>query len=370
MEMPQLNIDCEGPITQNDNAYELCDALIPEGGNFFARVSKYDDYLADMEKRQGYKAGDTLKLVLPFLMACGATNKKMEEFSEKTLMLLPGASDMLSKVAGLMPTFIISTSYCPYLQALCKVTGFPVDQVYCTSLDLDQYKLIEHEQNRLEELASEIVGQPLLYWPEEAENIRDLSNENQALVSRMDNIFWEEIPKMGIGKILLDVNPVGGFEKARAVEDSLKRTGLTLSEVLYVGDSITDAQALELVKNAEGVAISFNGNRYSIKAAKWACACGSTAIIGTIARLLILNGMEAMDELMGDMNIDQAKGADLLDAFASMGVEPAFLEPLRLLSGGDAPRLFLVNSSNVSDVIRYSEYMRKNVRGLRVGELG
>ncbi|MBW1939245.1 MAG: HAD hydrolase family protein, partial [Deltaproteobacteria bacterium] len=227
-----------------------------------------------------------------------------------------------------------------------------------------------HEQNRLEELASEIVGQPLLDWPEEAENVRDLSNENQALVSRMDKIFWEEIPKMGIGKILSDVNPVGGFEKAKAVKDSLKRTGLTLSEVLYVGDSITDVQALELVKNAEGVAISFNGNRYSIKAAKWACVCSSTAIIGTIARLLTLNGMEAMDELMGYMNIDQAIGADFLDAFASMGVEPAFLEPLRLLSGKDAPRLFLVNSSNIYDVIKDSEYMRKNVRGLSVGELG
>jgi energy-converting hydrogenase A subunit R len=368
--MPQLNIDCEGPITQNDNAYELCDDLIPEGGIFFARVSKYDDYLADIEKRQGYKAGDTLKLVLPFLMAYGATNKKMEEFSERTLMLLPGASDMLTKVVGLMPTFIISTSYCPYLQALCKVTGFPEDHVYCTSLDLDQYELTEQEQNRLEELASEIVDQPLLYWPEEADNIRDLSNENQALVSRMDNIFWEDIPKMGIGKILSDINPVGGFEKARAVEDSLKRTGLTLSEVLYVGDSITDVQALELVKNAEGVAISFNGNRYSIKAAKWACMCGSTAIIGTIARLLTLNGMEAMDELMADMNIDQAKEADFLDAFASIGVEPAFLEPLRLLRDKDAPRIFLVNSSNISDVIKDSEYMRKNVRGLSVGELG
>ena len=368
--MPQLNIDCEGPITQNDNAYELCDALIPEGGNFFARVSKYDDYLADIEKRQGYKAGDTLKLVLPFLMACGATNKKMEEFSEKTLMLLPGASDMLTKVAGLMPTFIISTSYCPYLQALCKVSGFPEDQVYCTSLDLDQYELTGQEQNRLEELASEIAGQPLLSWPEEAENIRDLSNENQALVSRLDTIFWEEIPKMRIGKILSDVNPIGGFEKARAVEDSLKKTGLTLSEVLYIGDSITDVQALELVKNAEGVAISFNGNRYSIKAAKWACMCGNTAIIGAIARLLTLNGMEAMDELMADMDSDQAEGTGFLDALASMGVEPAFLEPLRLLRDKDAPRIFLVNSTNIFDVIKDSEYMRKNVRGLSVGELG
>jgi len=370
VEMPQLNIDCEGPITQNDNAYELCDALIPEGGNFFARVSKYDDYLADIEKRRGYKAGDTLKLVLPFLMACGATNKKLEEFSEMTLKLLPGARDTLSRVAGLMPTFIISTSYCPYLQALCRVTGFPEDQVYCTSLDLNQYELTEQEQNILKEMASEIAGQPLLSWPEKAENIRDLSNKNQALVSRLDTIFWEEIPKMGIGRILSDVNPVGGLEKAMAVENSLKRTGLTLSEVLYVGDSITDAQALELVKNAEGVAISFNGNRYSVKSARWACMCGNTAIIGAIARLLTLNGMEAMDELMSDMDSDRAEEAILLDALASMGVEPAFLEPLRLLGGEDAPRIFLVNSTNISEVIKDSEYIRKNVRGLSIGELG
>lgn len=368
--MPQLNIDCEGPITQNDNAYELCDDLIPEGGNFFARVSKYDDYLADIEKRPGHKAGDTLKLVLPFLMACGATNKKMEEFSESTLMLLPGARDMLPKVASLMPTFIISTSYCPYLQALCKVSGFPEDQVYCTSLDLDQYELTEQEQNRLGELASEIAGQPLLYWPEEAKNIIDLSNQNQVLVSRLDTIFGEEIPKMGIGKILSNVNPVGGFEKARAVEDSLKKTGLTLSEVLYVGDSITDVQALELVKNAEGMAISFNGNRYSIRAAKWACMCGNTAIIGAIARLLTFAGMDGMDELMAYIDSDQAEGTGFLNALALMGVEPAFLEPLRLLRDKDAPRIFLVNSSNVSDVIKDSEYMRKNVRGLSVGELG
>jgi len=370
MEMPQLNIDCEGPVTQNDNAYELCEDMMPEGGNFFAGVSRYDDYLADIEKRQGYKAGDTLKLVLPFLMAYGATNEKIEEFSEKTLMLLPGAGDMLSRIAGLMPAFIISTSYCPYLQALCRVTGFPADNVYCTSIDLDRYKLTEQEQKRLERLASEIVGQGLLDWPEGAKDIRDLSNKNQALVSRMDNIFWKEIPGMGIGRILSDINPVGGPEKAKAVEDSLKRTGLTLSEVLYVGDSITDVQALELVKNAQGVAVSFNGNRYAIKAARWACMCGSTGIIHAIARLLTLNGMDAVDGLMGYIGIEQAKGAELLDALASMGVEPAYLDPLRRLSGEDAPGLFLINSSNIFDVIKYSEYVRKNVRGLSVGDLG
>ncbi len=105
----QINIDCEGPITQNDNAFELCRELIPSGGEFFARVSRYDDFLADVVQRPGYKAGDTLKLVLPFLKAFGATNRIMEEFSQRTLVLLPGAREMLPLLAGMAPTFIIST---------------------------------------------------------------------------------------------------------------------------------------------------------------------------------------------------------------------------------------------------------------------
>ena len=368
--MPQLNIDCEGPITRNDNAYELCEALIPKGGDFFARVSKYDDYLADIEKRDGYKAGDTLRLVLPFLKSFGATNKEMGEFSERTLVLLPGAREMLRGVTSLMPTFIISTSYCPYIYALCNLTGFPADQVYCTTLNMDQYELTQEEQKVLGDLALEIAGRPLVSWPEDANGIGDLSNDNQALVRRLDTIFWEEIPRMGIGKVLSDVNPVGGREKANAVEDSIKKTGLPISEVLYVGDSITDVQALELVARAGGVAVSFNGNRYSVKAAKWACLSGNTAIILAIARLMTLNGMGALDALMSDTGSDHIEGAALLDALVSRGVEPALLEPIGLLKGEDAPRLVLINDSNISDVIRNSEYMRKNVRGLSVGDLG
>ncbi len=366
LDMPQLNIDCEGPITQNDNAYELCKALIPDGGDLFARISRYDDFLADIEKRENYKAGDTLKLILPFLKAFGATNKGMLEFAERTLVLLPGAEYMLRRVTSLMPAFVISTSYSPYLKALCRITGFPEEQVYSTALDIDQYELTRGEEKRLQRLASEIASQPILSWPEEAGDIGDLSNKDQALMRRLNDIFWGEIPEMGIGRVLSDVNPVGGTEKARAVEDSLKRTGLSMSDVLYVGDSITDVQALEAVTSAGGVAISFNGNRYSIRAAKWACMSGNASIIGAIARLLSLCGMGALDELV----IEMADGIGLLDALASKAVEPEFLDPLRLLRPEEASRLVLIKASNISDVIRDSEHIRKNVRGLAVGGLG
>ena len=59
--------DCEGPISKNDNAYELTARFVPDGDKLFAVISKYDDVLADVLKKPSYNAGDTLKLILPFL---------------------------------------------------------------------------------------------------------------------------------------------------------------------------------------------------------------------------------------------------------------------------------------------------------------
>ncbi|MCW4054456.1 MAG: hypothetical protein NWE84_06010, partial [Candidatus Bathyarchaeota archaeon] len=144
--------DCEGPISKNDNAFELAAHFIPQGDNFFTLISRYDDILADIVKKPGYKAGDTLKLILPFLKAYGATNQGMTEYSSKNVLLVPGAKHMLQFVKTVMPSFIVSTSYEQYMHALCSLIDFPFENVYCTRLDLDKYKLEEKERKRLKEL--------------------------------------------------------------------------------------------------------------------------------------------------------------------------------------------------------------------------
>lgn len=35
--------DCEGPISKNDNAFELSSNFIPNGDKLFTNISKYDD---------------------------------------------------------------------------------------------------------------------------------------------------------------------------------------------------------------------------------------------------------------------------------------------------------------------------------------
>ncbi|MEZ0329516.1 MAG: hypothetical protein ABWK15_08195 [Dissulfuribacterales bacterium] len=363
--MIQIDMDCEGPITQNDNAFELCEAFLPKGGDFFARVSKYDDFLADIEKRPGYKAGDTLKLVLPFLLASGVDIQVMRDFSLKTLVVLPGAEDMLSFLVSRFSSFIISTSYRPYLDALSMRTGFASKNIYCTELGDDIPLPNSEERSLLQRLAREIVEQPILKWPDGLISARELSNEEQKLVKRLDQIFWEILPQMPTAAVCYAINTVGGREKAVALQDSLKRTGNAISQVLYAGDSITDVQALELVRNSGGVAISFNGNAYAVRSCDYMCTGHTPVIIAAIAQIVAEKGVSGLNELL---RRGPLVGSKLLEVLGENGVEAQLISWMEPYTPSLA--LYRVTPENMEYALGRSEYVRKEVRGGQIAELG
>jgi len=337
----QFNTDCEGPISKNDNAMELSEFYIPGGRHFFSIVSKYDDYLADIEKRSGYKAGDTLKLILPFLKAFGATDDGMRQFSRKHILLVPGANKALRDICAMMEVFIISTSYESYIDALCDVVKFPKDRSYSTQISLGKYYLENKEKERLISLAQEIQEMETIEWPDGAQVLNDLSERDRKKIQRLDQIFWKEIQGMGIGRILSEVNPIGGKEKAKAVLLSLERTGNHLDEVLYVGDSITDVEAFDLVRRAGGMTVSFNGNRYAIRSVEIACLSPHASILTALA-----------------------------EAFRRMGREGVIEMVARWKSDSEYPKICRITDENRAMVIQESEAFRKKVRGVHVGSLG
>lgn len=363
--MIQIDMDCEGPITQNDNAFELCEAFLPNGGAFFARVSKYDDFLADIEKRPGYKAGDTLKLVLPFLLAAGVDIQVMRDFSLKTLVVLPGAEDMLSFLVSRFPSFIISTSYRPYLDALSMRTGFASNHIYCTELGDDIPLPTSKERSLLRQLADEIAEQPLLKWSEGVVSACELSDEDQKLLARLNQIFWEILPQMPTAAACYAITTVGGKEKAVALEDSLKRTGNNASQVLYAGDSITDVQALELVRKSGGIAVSFNGNAYAVRSCEYVCTGHSPLIIAAIAQILGEKGKNVLNELLSQGPL---MGSSLLDALAQHGVDGKLLSWMEPYTASFA--FYRVTSENMADALFRSEQVRKEVRGGQIAALG
>jgi energy-converting hydrogenase A subunit R len=347
--------DCEGPISKNDNAMELTAHFLPQGEEFFALLSKYDDYLAYVEKRPGYKAGDTLRLILPFLKAFGATDERTEEFSRAHILLMPGAEDTLTFIRERMPAFIISTSYEPYIKALCEVIEFPFQNAYCTELTLDRYPLPQKEEEYLRQTAGEIAQMQMIEWREGASGLADLSSQGKKVVQRLNQVFWEELAGMQIGRVLEEVDPIGGEGKAQAVRAILQRSGADISEVMYVGDSITDLQALELVKKGGGLSISFNGNAYAILGAQVACLGKDTGIISITAQLFAARGAEGVISLLSHWD---------KEALQSAGIEEELLTHLPNAEIGE------ITPHNQALWTEKSQQFRKQVRGVSIGSLG
>jgi energy-converting hydrogenase A subunit R len=353
--------DCEGPISKNDNAYELSAHFIPDGDKLFANISKYDDVLVDVLHKPSYSAGSTLKLILPFFKAYDVTDKQMEDYSAQTLLLIPQTEDTIQTIREYAEFFIVSTSYEHYIRALCKTLNFPEDHTYCTKVKLDNYTITPEETARLKVLAAEIANMNLIEIPSNATSLSDFSSAYQAEIRRLDEIFWEELPKMGIGKLLSDVVTVGGEQKAAAIRDATARLGAKISEVMYIGDSITDVEAFKLVREFGGLAVSFNGNSYAVRNADVAVMADGNLVVAVLA-----------DRFSG---LGKAQALKLLSYWVKSAVQQSgasidLLRRLYELYPGALPRVELVSLRNVDALIKESSEFRKSVRGVAIGRLG
>jgi energy-converting hydrogenase A subunit R len=67
------------------------------------------------------------------------------------------------------------------------------------------------------------------------------------------------------------------------------------SDVMYVGDSITDVPPLESVREWGGVSLSFNGNAYALAAAEFAAASPDAAVIGDLAEAFAGDGRQGVE---------------------------------------------------------------------------
>jgi len=352
--------DCEGPISKNDNAYELTEHLIPDGPTFYALISKYDDVQADVVKRPGYKAGDTLKLILPFLRAHGATNKKIRKFSAEHILLVPSAKDTLRFVQSIMSSFIISTSYEQYTRALCSLVDFPYENVYCTELNIDKYQIDKKEIEKLKQLKEEITKMPMIHIPENASSLDDLSARDQETIRRLDEIFWEEISAMECGRMLKEVNPIGGFEKADAVRDIERKTDGSLFNAMYIGDSITDVQSFRLIRENRGLTVSFNGNSYAIREAEVAVLSDNTLVTSVLADVFNRLGKDYVIKLVEEWSYSA------LQRYCTPALRSRMFDlyPITL------PKVEIITSSNKERLVKESTAFRKTVRGEAVGALG
>lgn len=358
----QLHTDCEGPLALNDNAFELCrDFIKPQGDRFFQQVRRYDDYLAEVAKKPEYQSGNTLKLILPFLKAHGLTNAQIEDYSRKTVALMPGAEDAFRFLhSRKLPMFEISTSYRQFAEAVGLKLGFDREHIFCTELDLDRYKLPAAEAEELQRLVGEITAAPEIELPAEAAALGDLPGPVQEAVATLDRIFWERLPAMEIGAILQEINPFGGPEKAKTVTDSLAKTGLKMSDTIYVGGSSTDIQAFEAVRAGGGLAISFNGDRYAVAAAEVVLVSDSAWSLALLTAIVQLWGKEGVLEVAAPETRDKSR---------SLVLPQEVIDPIFTGLDGHMLNIHLSKGIDRAKIAKEGLAMRAKLRGAAVAAL-
>ena len=339
--------DCEGPLTLNDNAYELADYFIKDGGELFKILSLYDDYLVDVVKKENYKAGNTLKLILPFFFNVGLTNEDMVNFSRNNIFILENSKELLNYIKENMNHYIVSTSYGQYIEALCNYMEFPFENTFYTKVDVG-VSIKDDEKQQIQKFKKQILENP----------------ENYKL---FDEIFFKEIPKMSFYDSIKEIEVSGGEGKKIAIEKIIANNNINKNQILYIGDSITDVEPLEFVKNNNGISISFNGNKYSIKAAEIAIVSKSAIASLLIADLYNQNNKQIVLDFIKDYNSsDNIK--ELLDNYKITDYTKDNF--LNTFNKDNYPLIKIIDEDNFDNIVNISSKMRNNIRGQNIGELG
>ncbi|RBQ23794.1 hypothetical protein ALNOE001_06830 [Candidatus Methanobinarius endosymbioticus] len=356
--------DCEGPISLNDNAYEISKEFIPNGDEFFRIISLFDDYLVDVAKKEDYNPGNTLKLIIPFFKAYEITNEDIINFSKEHIFLVDNAKKTLNLARKFMDSFILSTSYGQYIEAISDYLNFPIENTYFTQLDMnDDYKILDSEKEKLIEFKEIIV-----------EIAKKESKDGNLNVDTLNKIFFEEIPKMDVYKISKDLVCIGGPDKQKAVIDILNKF-YTFNEdetsVMYVGDSHTDVEPLKYAKNNGGLAVAFNGNEVAIKEANIAIVSDNTIATSLLIDLHSKFNKEYI------LKFARSYPKDTKRSFESFRIGFALIDEFNEIYNNeksenkkDIPIIELVNEDNIDKLVSESMKMRKKIRGSGIGSLG
>lgn len=237
--------------------------LFPNGGRGFEVISRYDDLLA-LEEREDYEPGDTLALIVPFLVLHNISESDIASLAAKA-SLTGGAAGLVSWLqSSTWKVFCISTSYEQYAFHITQKLGIYAHNVACTTFPLDKLRqtLCKEDSQLLQQAEEDILA------------MHPIGNDDR-IKQALDDFFWKKLPATSLGKLIKEVRPVGGQRKVAALNKFAEAYAQPLSQWVVVGDSITDFRMLQAVEEAGGLAIALNANEYALPYATMSLASTS-----------------------------------------------------------------------------------------------
>ena len=339
-------LDNEGPQTKNDNAQEITVALARLCGlgkyigiDFYHRISVIDDIWGDFHripKDPDYSSGYTLKVILPFLKAMGATSKWFYDFSKTDIKVVPNIVDVMRSLDQEYNVRQVSTSYDFFIKAYCDLIGFDFAKSVCTKVPVfDTVSISKEDSDVLKSFMKKVAKSPVIDYDAKTGEVSGSCERDYQYIT---GFIWQFVYGLEAGSFLRTVHPVGQKQKQEVLADVSQKYMVSKEKMFYVGDSQTDVKCVQYIKG-EGLSMMFNGKGL-------VCDDSDLMYIGEDAGII-------------------EKVADL---FAQHGRDWVIrhFTPLRRAYGGE---IAAVTSGNIEELKEKSLKKRKEFRGASIAEL-
>jgi predicted HAD superfamily phosphohydrolase len=288
--------------------------------------------------------------MIPLLKAAGVTDSSVYDFFVKDMSLMPG-SEVIHYINRLMTVSIVSEAYEQYAMALCDTLNLPADSILCTNVSFDTLELDKLEAKKFREFTTNISKMEVPKITTK-EDVQFLDPKDQMILETIDDI----IEKMNEAEIVYQMNeirPIGGNEKAFPLMDMKSKTEVDLDRTAYLGNNGTDYPAMDIVRDNDGLALSFNGDAYAVRGSNVAVMSPNSIVVAVLVTEFYNEGLEGVYSLIDAWDRDKLANREFSDRHLMNALLNAF--PTKL------PEVVIVNDDNINNLIRESERFRKKL---------
>jgi predicted HAD superfamily phosphohydrolase len=349
----QLVCSSRGFLEMNNNARDLCERFISNGGKFYDMVTRYEDVIEYILNRDTGRSGNLMRLITPFLKAFGATDYGMFAYSRDTLRTMPESKRVVGYLMSTLPTFFTTTAYEHDVMCLCDALDIPRGIVDCTEIAMDTYEFSKQEARTMRDFVSEINSLRLPTREYEINVPTSLDMTEMAMVRTFDEILMKKMGDFESTKMMRNMKSVGTNDKALYLLDIRKRTQIDLDGTAYIGGDITDYQALDLVRDMSGLAMSFNGSDFAVRGCNIAVLSRDCTVAAVLVQSFYNEGIESVLELVENWDRESLSKMDFPDPYLMNAMLAA--NPKKL------PEVYAVNRHNVDEIAKKSDKYRKNL---------
>ncbi|MCQ2079584.1 MAG: hypothetical protein MJZ38_06000 [archaeon] len=350
----QVIVEAQGFLTPSNTIRDLAVEFIENGGKVYDLIDRYDNVVTYVLNRDNLgNDSDSSKLIAPFLKASGASDYTVQKFYSERLPLLPGAKDVMEYFLNTQPTFVDSRMYYHAALALCEKLNIPPEMVTSTNLELDPVELPYRTRMEVQAMAREISKLKISKTKYELNVPIGLDDDEVAMINTLDDIFLKRLQKNECMEILQTMSTIGPNEKAYGLLDIRKNTQVDLDGTVYIGGELIDFQVMDLVKDGNGLSMSFNGTEFAVHGCNVAVLSEDCTVSAVLVAKFYDTGIQGVFDLIENWNRKYLEKTDFPDR--NLLNEMLRRHPRKL------PEVYRVTRDNVDEIAAKSDAFRNKL---------